>query len=272
MTPHLTDYHVHCDYSTDAVGTVSDYCRAALKRGLAEICFVTHYDTNPRMISGDCFVRIKGADYRAAPEHLAPYVEDVHRTHDEFYPLGLMVKVGVEIGWWEGCEETVQEVIERYPFDFVLCGIHEVGDVCICSRKVEENLGRVTPEWLVEEYYRQATAAAGTGLFDALAHLTYYRRYGEQYYGAIINELHEPYLAALFAALKRGNTGLEINTSAIRHGLGEYYPPPKIIHAARRAGVRIERLGSDAHRIEQIGLDFDAAAPLVAEHSPYYGE
>ncbi|HOD65625.1 MAG TPA: histidinol-phosphatase HisJ family protein [candidate division Zixibacteria bacterium] len=271
-TPHLTDFHVHCDYSTDAVGTIDEYCRAALARGLAEICFVTHYDTNPAVDSGDCFVRIKGVERRAAPEHLAPYVDEVHRAHDEYYPRGLMVKLGIEVGWWEGCEDTVRGAIERYPFDYVLCGIHDVGDVCICSHDTEGNLGRMAPERLIEEYFRQAVLAARTGLFSALAHLTYYRRFGEQYYGSIINELHRPYLPELWEALRAGGTAMEINTSAIRHGLGEYYPPPGLIHAARRAGVRVERLGSDSHRPEQVGLDFDAAAPLVAEQAPYYGE
>lgn len=271
-TPHLTDFHVHCDYSVDANGSIRDYCEAALQRRLAEICFTTHYDMNPASESIDCYILVKGKRMRTSPEMLAPYVEEVHQAHDEYYPRGLAVRLGIEIGWWPGCEETVTAVTNKYPFDYILCGIHDVGDICICSRDIPRHLGRVTPEWLVEEYFRQATIAAETGLFSAIAHLTYYRRFGQGHYGEIINRLHEPYLPEFFEALMRTDTALEVNTSAIRHGLRDYYPAIRLVNAAKRSGVRIERLGSDSHLPSQLGLDFDAAAPLIAEHAPYYGE
>jgi histidinol-phosphatase (PHP family) len=67
----------------------------------------------------------------------------------------------------------------------------------------------------------------------------------------------------VFAALKHSDTELEINTAAIRTGLKEYYPRTEIINLARREGVAVRRLGSDAHRPEQIGFDFEAASALA---------
>lgn len=271
-TPHLTDYHCHCDYSADARGTIDDYCRAAIRRGLSELCFTTHYDTRPDSDMIDCFVRVDGELHRGSPGVLARYVEDVHRAHEEFYPRGLMIKLGVEIGWWEGCEKSTAELLGTYDFDYVLCGIHELGDLNICSRRAPEKFASLALDDFIRRYYAEAATAARTGLFSALAHLGYYRRYGLGFYGPAIDEAHEPYIGDLFDALKSTGTALEINTSAIRHGLDQYYPPVKIINAAKKAGVQVARLGSDAHAPEQVGLDFDAAAPLVAEHAPYYDE
>ncbi len=268
----LTDYHVHCDYSADAEGSIRQYCRAAIQRGLVEICFTTHYDTNPDSDAIDCFIRIDGVEYRTTPELLARYVEDVQKAHDEYFPQGLMVKLGVEIGWWDGAADVAAELRDMYPLDYVLCGIHDVGDICICSRKVDKHLGLISAEELVEEYFREAVRAANTGMFDTIAHLAYYRRYGTRYYGEHIEKLHEPYLDEFFEACRRSDTGIEINTSAIGHGLDQYYPQLSIVNTAKKAGVRVERLGSDAHRPHQIGLDFDAAAPLVAEYVPYIDE
>ena len=71
-TPQLTDYHMHCDYSVDAIGSIRDYCEASLKRRLAEICFTTHYDLNPESDAIDCYILINGQKHRTSVEHLAP--------------------------------------------------------------------------------------------------------------------------------------------------------------------------------------------------------
>jgi len=268
----LTDYHVHCDYSAHAHGTIAEYCEAALRRNLAEICFTTHYDTRPGSEMIDCFIRINSELKRGSPELLAPYVEDVRKAHDEFYGCGLSVKLGVEFGWWAGCEESAEKLKDMYEFDYMLCGLHEIDDINICSSKVDRHLARIGAEDLLREYYRRMTDAARTGLFDTLAHIGYYRRHGLGFYGDIMHTGHGPYLEEFFEALKSTGTGLEINTSALRHGLDDYYPSLSIITAAKRAGVTVARLGSDSHSPEQIGYDFEGAAPLVADYMPYYEE
>ena len=102
---HLTgvvDYHCHCDYSIDAEGSVADYCRAAIDRNLAEICFTTHYDTNPVTDGNSNFIRVNGELKPASPENLQPYIDDVLSSAQEFYFSGLSVKLGIEIGWYDG--------------------------------------------------------------------------------------------------------------------------------------------------------------------------
>lgn len=263
--PGLSDYHCHCNYSVDAEGSIDDYCEAALQRGLAEICFTTHYDTNPAAGSGDCFIRINGVNKPVTPDNLEPYVVDVKRAHEKFYPLGLSVKLGVEIGWWEGCTESAAKLKDRYLFDHVLCAIHEVDNLCICSRKFAQRFKDYTAEELVRKYFQQTVVAVRSGLFDAIAHLGYYVRFGYAHYGDTIYTAHKPYLDELLKALKATDTALEINTSAIRHGFHEYYPSMAIVNEAKTAGVAVPFLGSDAHKPEQVGLDFEAAAALVPD-------
>lgn len=263
--PGLGDYHCHCNYSVDAEGSIDEYCEAALRRGLAEICFTTHYDTSPAAGLSDCFIRISGENKPVNPDNLEPYVADVRRAKQKFYPLGLAVKLGVEIGWWEGCAESVAKLKERYLFDHVLCGIHEVDNLCICSRKFAEHFKDYTAEKLVRRYFQQTVQAARSGLFDAIAHLGYYVRFGRAQFGQAIETAHGPYLDELFNALKATGTALEINTSAIRHGFHEYYPSMAIVNEARKAGVAVPFLGSDAHKPEQVGLHFEAAAALVLD-------
>lgn len=264
----LADYHCHCDYSVDAVGTIDDYCRAAVQRGLAELCFTTHYDANPHSERKDYYIRVQDKEVPSSPDALAPYVDDVHAAAERFLADGLSVKLGVEIGWFPGCEETVARLRERFDFHHVLCGIHEINNVCFCCKGW--NLKCFAPfdaNGLAEAYFRQAVAAANSGLFDAIAHLDYYRKYGDEYYGDALKTAHEPFVGELFAALQRSDTALEINTAALRKGLGEYFPRVSLLNAARRAGVMVRFLGSDAHRPEDVGFDFDAAVTLLSDVS-----
>jgi histidinol phosphatase-like PHP family hydrolase len=63
--PGVADYHCHCDYSVDAEGSVDEYCQAAIRRNLAEICFTTHFDANPDS-EGQAteYIRVGGDNFR----------------------------------------------------------------------------------------------------------------------------------------------------------------------------------------------------------------
>jgi len=260
----LADYHCHCNYSVDAEGTIEEFCEAAIRRNLAEICFVTHFDANPDSVGDVEYIRVDGEDRPTTIDNLASYVNHVLRTSEDFYPRGLSVKLGLEMGWFEGCEELTERLRQRYDFDYVLCGIHEIDNICFCSsRRYESLFSRFSVEEIARKYFEQVRIAAQSGLFDAIAHLAYYLRSGLNYYGENILTAHQPYLDEVFEELVKSQTALEINTSAIRHGLSGYYPPVPIINAAKRAGVKVAFLGSDAHHPNQIGFDFEAASALV---------
>jgi histidinol-phosphatase (PHP family) len=265
-TDGLSDYHCHCDYSIDAKGSIDEYCDAALKRGLAELCFTTHYDANPRADDGANLISVKGKQYPVGPEPLKFYAEEVEAARDEYYPLGLSVRLGLEYSWYRGCEGEVTKLKELFPFDYVLVGIHELGDICHCCEDTfEKCFARYSLEQMVELYYAEASAAARSGLFNTIAHLDYYKKYGQRFYGPKVHLAHRPYLDELFRALIESETALEINTAARRKGFDSYYPQVEIVNLARKAGVDVIHLGSDAHLPEQVGFDFDAAAVLVPD-------
>jgi histidinol-phosphatase (PHP family) len=263
----MSDYHCHCDYSSDASGSIGEFCEAALERNLAEICFTTHYDSNPDVPGandGANLIRVNGEMKPTNPDLLAPYVDEVRVEHERFYQRGLSVKLGLEFGWFPGCEEVVEQLKARYGFDYFLCGIHELENLTFgSSDQYERCFARYSVEEMAEKYFREVATAARTGMFDAIAHLDYYKKYGERFYGPAIHSVHEPYLSEAFRALRESGVGLEVNTAAMRHGFGDYYPKIEIINAARQAGVEVNLLGSDAHSPEQVGYDFEAASALV---------
>lgn len=258
------DFHCHCDFSMDAVGSLAEYCEAALVRNLAELCFTTHFDTNYKVDYSDNYIRVNGKKLKATIENLQPYVDAVHKISEEFYALGLSVKLGLEFGWYEGCEELAVKTKERYKFDYFLCGMHQMDDMNFWSHGEHPGaFDKYSLDEFTERYFKQAAVAASSGLFDNLAHLDYYRRRAIAHYGDKAKTCHENYLADLFEALKISGTGIEINTAAMRHGLDSYYPQMSIINAAKKAGVKVVKIGSDAHRPEDVGYDFEIANILI---------
>ncbi len=260
------DYHVHCDYSIDAKGTVDEYCEAALARNVAEICFTTHYDCNP---IGDCqgnLISVNGEHKPTSIENLKPYVDDVRRVAEKYYTRGLSVKLGLEFSWFDNCQETAKEVKDAYDFDYFLCGVHEIENICFCCKDTfTKCFERYSLDEMVAKYFDAVITASDSKLFDTIAHLEYYVKYAQKFYDDKLDKVYEPYLPALFESLKKSNTTLEINTAGYRHGVRQYYPNVKIINLAKKAGVPVIYLGSDAHRPEDVGFEFEIAASFVPD-------
>ena len=57
--------------------------------------------------------------------------------------------------------------------------------------------------------------------------------------------------------------GLEINTSGIRYGLGNPHPNIEILNRFKELGGKIITIGSDAHKTDDLGKDFDMAYNIL---------
>ena len=124
--------------------------------------------------------------------------------------------------------------------------VHDVNGSSILERDFAPEYFAEHPieDWIAG-YFKKAEEIAESELFNVIAHLDVYKRYGIAAYGDKIRTAHEPYIEGLFDKMKEHGLALEINTSGIRHGIGEYYPSMGILNAARRAGVSVATIGSD---------------------------
>jgi histidinol-phosphatase (PHP family) len=108
--------------------------------------------------------------------------------------------------------------------------------------------GRSLPE-VVAPYFDEVEAAARSGLFDAVGHLDFVKRYLHPHVTpaqlAAAPELYEPMLRALVDS----GTALEVNTSGLRQVAGETYPSATIVARYRELGGERVVVGSDAHRV-----------------------
>jgi histidinol-phosphatase (PHP family) len=248
------DWHVHPDFSKDATGSIDEYCRMALKLGLEEICFTTHYDRDPFRKDTDPFMRVDGETVPVSGKVVKRYIQDVREADEKYHARGLSVKAGLEVDYAPHYEPILRDELACYDLDYTLGALHCLDHIAITSS--EEAAGcfeRKNMENLVAEYYRILRLAVESELFDVMAHLDIYRKHGLGFYGEGILTAHRGLVEPVLESMKKYDVGLEINTGILRRGQREPSPGLEIVELALSIGVRIAAFGSDAHQVGQLG-------------------
>jgi len=263
-----TDYHVHPDYSIDAIPVkIREYCCQAIELRLKEVCFTTHFELDPVRRQVNNFVFFNGRKHPADNlVWLDSYFKEIEDARREFRDIGLEVKAGIEIGYAPGLERGIESVLEAYPFDFVLGAIHCLDHISISSKQESARcFANHSLHEMRERYFHALREAVQTGLFDCIAHVDLYRRYGLEHYGPEILTIHRGVIEPVLEKMARRGMGLEINTSSLRRGIEEFHPSREIVSLAVEAGITVFTVGSDAHRLGELGEHIDEVLALLDE-------
>lgn len=183
------------------------------------------------------------------------YFEDIYLAQESYGPK-LMVKAGIEVGFDHGLEEPIEQLLDKYPFDFVMGSVHCLEHVAISShREYFRYYEGKTAAQICHDYFSTMGESVRSGLFDVIGHFDLYRRYGSDYFGPEMADMQKPYIEEILPELARQNIGLEVNTSGIRKGGHGTYPTIEILKKAKASGITVFTTGSDAHRLEHLGCD-----------------
>jgi histidinol-phosphatase (PHP family) len=235
------DAHLHTDLSPDSDVPIDAFARQAVERGIAELAITDHVDFRP------------GAPaYGFATFELREHV--VRDAAERWAPRGLAIRFGVELTYERAFEADIREHLRRRAYDFVIGSVHIAADSPYASGRVASWVAGRSLEETVQPYYAEVEAAARSGLFDALGHIDFVKRYLAPHVTAAdlaaAPELLEPTLRALVES----GTALEINTSGLRQAPGESYPSPATVARFRELGGERITIGSDAHRAEHFAF------------------
>jgi histidinol-phosphatase (PHP family) len=230
------DAHLHTDLSPDSDVPIDAYAEQALERGIDELAITDHVDFEP-----------------GTPAFANTTFEErervVREAGERWGPRGVAIRFGVELTWDRRYEADLREHLRRHAYDFVIGSVHVYRTSPYAGDRVAAFVaGKSLPE-ILAPYFDEVETAAQSGLFDALGHLDFVKRYlhphvtGSQLASA--PELYEPTLKALIDT----GTALEVNTSGLRQVAGETYPSAAIVSRFRELGGERVVVGSDAHRI-----------------------
>jgi histidinol-phosphatase (PHP family) len=116
----LHDYHVHSHFSCDAEASMDAMCQAAITAGICELGFSDHFDLHPNEPFRDYL----------DPESWWQSFEKCRNT----YSSAVTLRAGVEVGEPHRFPQDVQQLLQGYPWDYVLGSLHWVGDTCVFDR------------------------------------------------------------------------------------------------------------------------------------------
>jgi histidinol-phosphatase (PHP family) len=245
----IVDYHMHLRnpreeiaHDTSAVGPFVEAARAA---GVDEIGFTEHayYFKQTRSLWTVPY-QLERCVY-----DLDAYVDAVLEARDR----GLPVKLGLEVDYVPGREEETRALLAPYPWDYLLGSVHFIDGLGVDGEpRLLDEVG-VEETW--RKYFEMLALAARSGLFDSLSHPDLVKIFGAR------ADAFD--YAAVVAAIADSGVAVEVSTAGLRKPVRELYPHPDLLGACREQAVPVTT-GSDAHKPDLVGRDFDRARDLLS--------
>lgn len=245
----LYDCHLHSDFSGDSKETQEGQIKSAIEKGLSGITFTDHMDLDYPVQEGETFMELD----------LPKYSEKILSLRNQYEENNdFSVYFGIELGLQPHLASTYHEILQQYPFDFVIGSTHLINGMDPYYDAYFE--GKTAKEAYDEYFDTIINNINAFSEFDSIGHLDYVVRYGKRHYGEDIGALpYEKYsekIDAILSFLIKHDKALEINTGAFCRGLNEPNPSYKIIERYHEMGGKLITLGADAHKAEHVGLNF----------------
>jgi len=245
----MIDFHIHTDISPDAEQALGDVVDKARKIGITHLAITDHYD----FIEGDFYQDSK-------IKNLELYVESIEKYNRKYDDI--FIAKGIEIGHINRNIEKIKNVLETVDFDFVISSAHFVDEVDLFF---PEYYNGKTKEEAYYNYLKEIRDSVDImdDRVSVIGHIGYAARYSPyednklkyEDFSDIIDEL-------LIKIIKRG-FGIELNTSNYGRQLNEIMPPISIIKRYRQLGGEIITIGSDAHKLKDIGKEYSKARQIA---------
>ncbi len=251
----LHDYHMHSSFSTDSTASMESMIQSAIDKNLKGICITEHYDIDYPNYNGESSPMFL-VDFEA---YLSKYQELAAK-----YQGKLDFAFGLELGLQPHLANTYYDCLRKYPFDFIIgsihtCNGHDPYYPEFYFKDIEE-----------EEAYRNYFKFILDNLsvydgFDSLGHLDYVVRYGPNKDKFYTYEKYKDLLDPILMKLVSMGKAIECNAGALSRGLKTTNPNSTILRRYRELGGELVTIGSDAHKPEAIGADFDFARAILLE-------
>ena len=242
----IPDRHVHTCFSTDSKERPENVLEKAIAAGMKDIYITDHYD-----------IDFPGDEFRFDPDS---YFEAMLPLKDR-YKDRIDLHIGVEISINEEISAQVDELLESYPWEYVIGSTHIVDGKDPYLRELFDMDDEAFYRLCLETSLKGIMSCRG---FDTFGHLDFALRYGYTKDRDYRYEKYADITDEILKELIKRNIALEVNTAAVRKGLKYFHPYPEVLKRYKELGGRKLAAGSDAHTAADVGYGFDRIAEYVS--------
>ncbi len=253
------DMHTHTAFSPDVEKNIENslysMAKTAKNSGISYIAFTDHYD----------FDGVRGLihDIDGCKEEFENAKSDL--ADKSFTPIW-----SIELGSVNEFRKEAEEILKKYPFDFVLASLHMnpgEKDVAYYDFSDREKYPAQSLKNILDVYFAELKSICRDFDFDSLAHIGYPLRYFKRHgrHEEIELSEYDDRLREIFSLLIKRDKCLEVNTSGLRQGHGDTFPSERALKMYYEMGGRNITLGSDSHGIQFVCANFKEVKQKLKE-------
>lgn len=243
------DCHMHSSFSGDSDTPMEDMIRKSIESGLQGICLTEHLDPD--------YPDIYRLDFSLDTDKYYARLSEMR----EKYTGQIELRFGIELGLQTHLAGFFENLLEQYPFDFVIGSSHLVNGVDPYYPDFFENRSEETS---YREYFESVLEnLRAFSKMDVYGHIDYIVRYGPNKNADYSYKKYQDILDEILKALIERGLGIELNTGGYHYGLSEPNPCTDVIRRYRELGGEIITIGADAHDPGRIAYAFDRAAEVL---------
>lgn len=245
----ITDYHVHTEFSGDCNTPMAEIVRRSIQLGLKEVMLTDHldFDYPNKELSFEI-------DYEE-------YMRNINILRAHYKEIDILM--GVEVGYQPHLNDRFNEVLNAYPFDFVICSIHAWNGLEIDKGDLFK--GRSQEDGYRAYFEMLKHAVENFNNCDVYGHLDFIVRYGDFQDKTLSYQTYKDIIDEILSMIIKKGKGIELNTSGLRYNLNSMHPNRDILKRYFELGGGIITLGSDAHMLKDLCADFDKAIKHLKE-------
>lgn len=246
----INDFHIHTHFSSDCQVNPEEYVERAISLGMKEICFTDHVDFDYPQENGQEMFKVDVDRYFSELSALK-----------EKYADNLKIKIGIELGVNPSIYEQNRQFIASHPFDFIIGSSHIVDGIDPYSLYYWEN--RPIDDGIMAYYEAILRNVTFYNDYDVYGHLDYVRRYvRDKSYVYNDSKFYDITEMILKNIISKGH-GIELNTRGLQEGFTPYIPTIAILERYRQLGGEIITIGSDSHKLRNLGYGFKTARDIL---------
>lgn len=239
-----TDFHTHTGFSDDCEFSIEAMLQGAAEKGIETLAVTDHFDPG-------------------YPDPEFPFTIDFKKYQETLasakvqYQGKMEILTGLEVGIMEGQFDAANEIINDFPYDFILGSFHCHRDKDLYTFDYSSING---PELLEDFYVYMYECLKAFNNYDVVGHFSILDRY----IGALYD--YKPFEDIIDEILKliiHQGKGIEINTSSFKYGTGTWLPRESILKRYKELGGEILTFGSDAHDPKYYQFHFNDAVEFA---------